>query len=110
VKYNQGQDLLSAYRMALFQLREANNETIRIGNLCSTRMSAVQQTMNEEFEAVRDMDKLLNQVPKINAQLDEIHKQLGELHRHMLQIELSLACLQSSAAKEAKNSSIIDIN
>jgi hypothetical protein len=61
-----------SYRVALFQTNEVNNEIIRIANLCSTRMSAVQQTMNEEHEAVNRLHDFLNQAPKITSQLDEM--------------------------------------
>lgn len=97
--------------MSLYQLKEVNNESVRIGNLCSTRMSAVQQTMNEEYEAVQRLDSILKQMPKMNSQLEEMHSQLNELHRQMLQTELSLAKLTAGKAKETSQTrSIIDFN
>lgn len=85
-----------------------------LGNLCCTRMNAAQQTMNEEFEAVRNLDVMLNHIPKVSGQLDEMHKKLNELHRHLLQIELSLASLEAdkNGAKHSDHDQtrIIDLN
>ncbi|KAI6182877.1 Mitogen-activated protein kinase kinase kinase 3 [Aphelenchoides bicaudatus] len=110
IKTNKGLDILSSYRVALFQTTEVNNEIIRMANLCSTRMSAVQQTMNEEHDAVHKFHDFLGQVPKINSQLDDINDQLGELHRHLLQIEISLAALSQGKPGDKDKPSIIDVN
>jgi hypothetical protein len=112
--------------LALFQTNEVNNEIVRMANLASTRMSTVQQTMNEEHETVNRLHNFLNQAPKITAQLDDMNgklnwcqvlnalfpDQLGELHRHLLQIEIALAALDSSAAKldnQVPKTKIIDV-
>lgn len=50
-----------------------------MANLCSTRMSAVQQTMNEEHEAVNRLHNFLNQTPKVTSQLDDINGKLTNL-------------------------------
>lgn len=86
-------------------------------------MSAVQQTMNEEYEAVNALDNLLNQIPKINSQLEEMTgthckpaesnwklfaDQLGELHRHTLQIEISLAALNATGKADGSKTSVAD--
>ncbi|KAI6178529.1 hypothetical protein M3Y98_00510500 [Aphelenchoides besseyi] len=109
-KTNYGQDLLARHKMYLFQTKKLNQETIRVSNLASTRMSALQQQLNEDWEAVRDLDVLLNRIPTITSQLDEIQKKTSELHQYCLQTEVAIAALDAKIGKGARRDEIIDVN
>jgi hypothetical protein len=52
--------------MALFQLKEVNGETVRIGNLCSTRMNAT-QVMTLRVDLTSSSSKSLTRMQKQSA-------------------------------------------
>ena len=90
------QNLLTKYRLQLFQVREVNEEVIRRANKCSTRMGRAQQIINGYVDQTDKMEKHLS--PKalngLTAQLEEIARQMKELERHTLQAELAMAELE----------------
>ncbi|KAH7723723.1 Protein DSBN-1 a [Aphelenchoides avenae] len=90
-----GEDLLSRYKLDLFQVKEVNRENVRLANMASTRMSAVQQSLNERWEAVGSLHDRLAQLPATTKALDDVAKQLAELTRFSMQMELSMACLEA---------------
>lgn len=58
-------------------------------------MSAVQQSLNERWEAVGSLHDRLAQLPATTKALDDVAKQLAELTRFSMQMELSMACLEA---------------
>uniref|UniRef100_A0A915DEU3 Uncharacterized protein n=1 Tax=Ditylenchus dipsaci TaxID=166011 RepID=A0A915DEU3_9BILA len=90
-----GEDLLSRYRLNLFQIQEINAENARLTNFASTRMSRVQQNLNEEYLVFTSFCDQLRNIPKIGAELDEVNKRLKDIERFALQTELAMLCLES---------------
>lgn len=58
-------------------------------------MSAVQQSLNERWEAVGSLHDRLAELPTTTKALDDVAKQVAELTRFSMQMELSMACLEA---------------
>ncbi|KAI6241252.1 hypothetical protein M3Y99_00349400 [Aphelenchoides fujianensis] len=124
-KTNYGQDLLARqeegrrmgdqllpfrYKLSLYQSKQLNQKTMRMSNLTSTRMSALQQRLNEDWEAVQKLDALLNRMPAVVSQLEDVQKQMSELHRYCLQTEISIAALDQTIERNNRQGEIVDLN
>uniref|UniRef100_A0A7E4ZVC9 Biogenesis of lysosome-related organelles complex 1 subunit 5 n=1 Tax=Panagrellus redivivus TaxID=6233 RepID=A0A7E4ZVC9_PANRE len=100
---DEGHDLLFRYKLGLYQMHDLNENAIKLANQTSTRMSGVQQSLNEHWEAVCHLHDRLAELPALTKSLDDIHRQLGDLERFMAQTEvamLSLEALDEKAVKE----------
>lgn len=96
--------------MSLYQTKKLNQETMRMSNLTSTRMSALQQRLNEDYEVVQKLDGLLNRIPVVFSQLEDVQKQMNELHRYCLQTEISFAALDQTLERNNRRDEIVDLN
>ncbi|CAD5207137.1 unnamed protein product [Bursaphelenchus okinawaensis] len=86
-------DILAKHELQLMQLRDMNQETLRIANMASTRMSAFQQNMNEDWENVHKLVEWSRNGRRLVGTIETLKGQCEELHRHFLQTQLALEAL-----------------
>lgn len=71
-----------------------NNECVRLANMSSTRMSTVQQRLNEEWENVSRLSEAAKQCIQVSGQLDSLNRQVHDLHHSFLQTQLATEALE----------------
>ncbi|KAI1695298.1 hypothetical protein Ddc_21338 [Ditylenchus destructor] len=89
-----GEDMLFRYRLDLFQIHEVNEENTRRTNLASTRMSRIQQNLNEDYMVFTQLYDLLREVPKMCQELEEVNRRLADIERFALQTEIAMKSLE----------------
>ncbi|KAL3121137.1 hypothetical protein niasHT_005397 [Heterodera trifolii] len=96
------QNMLTKYRLHLFQMREVNAEVVRRANMASTRAGRVQQVLGERADCMQKLHALLAQptMDTMAAQLEEAAKRIHDIERHALQIELAMAALEKVVKKK----------
>ncbi|CAD5210441.1 unnamed protein product [Bursaphelenchus xylophilus] len=86
-------DILAKHELQLMQIRDMNQECIRMANMASTRMSAFQQNMNEDWENVRHLSEWTRNRKKLESTLESMRKEAVELHHYFLQTQLAMEAL-----------------
>uniref|UniRef100_A0A914I6A4 Uncharacterized protein n=1 Tax=Globodera rostochiensis TaxID=31243 RepID=A0A914I6A4_GLORO len=99
------QNMLTKYRLQLFQMREVGVEVVRRANMASTRAGRVQQSLGERTDCVQMLHALLAQstLDTMLSQLEEAEKRIHEIERHALQIELAMAMLDKVVETKRKS-------
>uniref|UniRef100_A0A183BQ99 Ras-associating domain-containing protein n=1 Tax=Globodera pallida TaxID=36090 RepID=A0A183BQ99_GLOPA len=102
------QNMLTKYRLQLFQMREVGVEVVRRANMASTRAGRVQQSLGERTECVQMLHALLAQstLDTMLSQLEEAEKRIHEIERHALQIELAMAMLDRVVETKRKTDGV----
>ena len=92
---DQGQDLLFRYKLGLYQIKNLNKQATRMANQTSTRMSSVQQDINEHWEAVCHMHDRISQLPSLSQQVDDLNRQISEFEKFLAQTEIAILSLEA---------------
>uniref|UniRef100_A0A914Z0Q4 Uncharacterized protein n=1 Tax=Panagrolaimus superbus TaxID=310955 RepID=A0A914Z0Q4_9BILA len=83
------------YKLGIYQICDINSQAFRYANQTSTRMSAVQQYVNENWETVTNLQENLTKLPQLSKQLDEINRSVTELERFMAQTQIAFLALEA---------------